>query len=268
MSGLRWYPPSLIDEAALVASVRGLPRFGSIRYSVSTDSTQLRALEVLHRLDSFGISFVTESQDMGRGRSGRRWSSPPCSGLLFSTILPSELHGASLPAVGFWASLAIADAVSNVCSVTLGLKWPNDLLADGKKCAGILSEGRSTGNATRVVLGVGLNVNRPEHVPAELATGATWLSDYTRSAIDRTALLAAILLTYEERFDALLAEPLQVIAAWARRAALEGKRVRMKAANGALLSEGTVRGISAEGALLVETASGLETITLGDVDVI
>src|SRR5437588_2796726 len=148
MSDLRWFPPSLIDEAALVSAIRGLPRFGSVRYSVGTDSTQLLALDVLHRLDALGISFVTESQDAGRGRAGRQWSSPAASGLLFSTILPVEMRAPSLPAVGFWSSLAVADAVSRVCGVTLALKWPNDLLLDGIKCAGILTEGRSTGATT------------------------------------------------------------------------------------------------------------------------
>src|SRR5690348_15359383 len=121
MSDLRWFPPSLIDEAALDAAIRQLPRFGRFHYSVGLDSTQARALEVLHRYDNLGISFVTESQELGRGRAGRRWISPPASGLLFSTILPAELPNASLCAVGFWAALAVSDAISNVCSVTANM---------------------------------------------------------------------------------------------------------------------------------------------------
>src|SRR5579859_4154633 len=118
MSDLRSFPPSLIDEDALESGIRDLPRFGIVRYSVGTDSTQSRAFDVLHDLDARGISFVTESQDVGRGRSSRRWASPIASGLLFSTILPAELSAASLPAVGFWASLVVAHAASDVCGIT------------------------------------------------------------------------------------------------------------------------------------------------------
>jgi BirA family biotin operon repressor/biotin-[acetyl-CoA-carboxylase] ligase len=267
MSGLRWFPPSLIDEAALDASIRVLPRFGSVRYSVGVDSTNARALDVLHRLDSLGISFVTESQDKGRGRAGRSWISPPAAGLYLSTILPAELRGASLGAVGFWAALAVEKSVSNVCPITLALKWPNDLLLGDRKCVGILSEGRSNGVVTRVVLGVGINVNRPEHVPYDISNSAAWLSDATGEAIDRTALLAAILKTYEERFDDLMSRPGEVIAAWRERAGLEGKHAKVKAPNGGLLHEGVIRDLTPEGALLLDTPGGMVTITLGDVDV-
>ena len=268
MSTLRWYPPTLIDETALRNVVRGLPRFGDVRYLVGTDSTQSRALEILHRLDALGISFVTESQDMGRGRSGRRWISPPAAGLLFSTILPAELRGASLPAVGFWAALAVADAVKSVCSVTLGYKWPNDLLLDGRKCAGLLSEGRTAGSSTRIVLGVGINVNRPEEVPDPLLDDAAWLSDSGLAAIDRTRLLAAILARYEASFDDLLERPVEVIATWAKHAALDGKRVTVRAVDGSLLQEGVVRGISPDGALLLRNDNGDAAVTLGDVSVL
>ena len=268
MSDLRWYPPTLIDEAALVSAIRDLPRFGSVRYSVGTDSTQLRALEVLHRLDVLGISFVTESQEVGRGRAGRRWSSPPAAGLLYSTILPVELSANALPAVGFWAALAVADAVASVCSVTLALKWPNDLLIDGGKCAGILSESRSTGATTRVVVGVGLNVNRAAHVPAEVGTGAAWLSDITGQAIDRTALLAAILRTYESTFDDLVTQPTDVTARWSKRAQLAGQRVSVRSADGSVMHTGAVLDVAPNGALVLETAQGVVSVLLGDVDVL
>src|SRR5579863_4771152 len=238
MSDLRWYPPELIDEAALVSGIRDLPRFGTVRYSVGTDSTQSRALDVLHGFDGLGISFVTESQDAGRGRGTHRWTAPPASGLLFSTVLPKELGSRSLPAVGFWASLAIADSVASVSGVTLALKWPNDLLLDGRKCGGILSEGRSTGQRTRVAVGVGLNVNRPEHVPAKLADSAAWLSDAAGRPIDRTALLAAILRNYELRFDALVDMPSSVVRTWRERASLAGSQVRVKTLDGAITHEG------------------------------
>ena len=238
MSDLRSFPPSLIDEDALESGIRDLPRFGIVRYSVGTDSTQSRALDVLHDLDARGISFVTESQDTGRGRATRRWTSPIASGLLFSTILPAELSAASLPAVGFWSSLAIAHATESVCSVTLDMKWPNDLMLHARKCAGILCEGRSEGATTRFVVGVGLNANRPSAVPDELASSAAWLSDAVGSAVDRTALLVAALRRYEESFDSLLTRPADVVADWTARSGLIGRTVSVKALDGSSLHEG------------------------------
>ena len=268
MSDLRSYPPSLVDEAALVSGIRDLPRFGVVRYSVGTDSTQSRAFDALHDLDARGISFVTESQDIGRGRSSRRWASPIASGLLFSTILPAELSAASLPAVGFWSSLAVAHAAASVCGVTLDMKWPNDLLLDGRKCCGILSEGRSEGANTCVVVGVGLNVNRPSSVPAEIASSAAWLSDATGEAIDRTELLAAILRDYETSFDVLLDAPAAIIAAWRSRSGLIGRDVTVKALDGSTLQAGEVVDVAVDGSLVLSTPTGRVAVMLGDVDVL
>src|SRR5215471_13498754 len=256
MSDLRSFPPSLIDEDALESGIRDLPRFGIVRYSVGTDSTQSRALDVLHDLDARGISFVTESQDVGRGRATRRWSSPIASGLLFSTILPADLSAASLPAVGFWSSLSIAHAVTSVCSVTLDMKWPNDLMLHARKCAGILCEGRSEGSITRVAVGVGLNVNRPSAVPDEIASTAAWLSDEVGFAIDRTAVLIETLRRYEESLDVLVTRPAEIIADWKARSGLIGRTVSVKALDGSTLHEGDILDIAADGSLVLQTSSG------------
>jgi BirA family biotin operon repressor/biotin-[acetyl-CoA-carboxylase] ligase len=268
MSDLRWYPPSLIDVAALESAIRDLPRFGSVRYSVGMDSTQLRALDVLQTLDALGISFVTESQHVGRGRAGRRWSSPPASGLLFSTILPVEVGALTLPAVGFWTSIIVCDAIAAVCDITVAMKWPNDLLLDDKKCAGILSEGRSAGSSTRVVIGVGVNVNRPQSIPADIEASAAWLSDTAGRPIDRTALLVAILRRYEATFDELLEKPEGIIRRWAARAAMNGKRVSVKGPDGSVLQTGVVLEMAPGGALVLQTDAGIVSVLLGDVDVL
>jgi BirA family biotin operon repressor/biotin-[acetyl-CoA-carboxylase] ligase len=268
MSDLRSFPPSLIDEDALESGICDLPRFGVVRYSVGTDSTQSRALDVLHDLDAGGISFVTESQDVGRGRATRRWTSPIASGLLFSTILPADLSAASLPAVGFWSSLAIVHAAMSVCSVTLDMKWPNDLMLHSRKCAGILCEGRSEGSITRVAVGVGLNVNRPSAMPDEIASSAAWLSDEVGFAVDRTALLVAALRRYEETFDCLLTRPAEVIADWKARSGLIGHAVSVKALDGSTLHEGDVLDIGSDGSLVLQTSRGPVSVMLGDVDVL
>jgi BirA family biotin operon repressor/biotin-[acetyl-CoA-carboxylase] ligase len=171
--------------------------------------------------------------------------------------------------VGFWASLAARSAIRSVCGLETALKWPNDLLLDARKCAGILCEAKSSGSASRVVVGIGINVNRPDGVPGDLDAVAAWLSDATLCDVNRSSLLTSLLAEYERSFDFLLREPASVIARWTEAAALEGKRVSVKAADGSALHEGEVLGVGSDGALLLRTASaGDVRVMLGDVSAI
>jgi len=215
--------------------------------------------------DALGTSFVTESQEEGRGRAGRRWYSPAGAGIYCTTILPAELENRALPAVGFWASLSAVSAVRIECGIELELKWPNDLTLGSLKCCGILSEGRAFGNANRVAVGVGLNVNRPETPPPEGLPETAWLSDAQRRALDRTRLLARMLEEYENSFDVLVREPASVIRAWADAARIEGRRLAISSPDGAVIAEGVARGLTSDGALRLETENGPQTVRLGDV---
>jgi BirA family biotin operon repressor/biotin-[acetyl-CoA-carboxylase] ligase len=186
-----------------------------------------------------------------------------------STILPAELRASALAAVGFWASLAIREACLDQRDIELDLKWPNDLLWHGRKCVGILSQSRSLGGAARVVVGAGINVNRPQSVPEPLSATAAWLSDATATELDRTTLLARLLTIYERDFDRLVGEPKRIIEDWANVAALSGKQVSVKAVDGSLLHQGVVIDVAPDGALVLRAESGAVTrVTLGDVDVL
>ncbi|MBV8263545.1 MAG: biotin--[acetyl-CoA-carboxylase] ligase [Candidatus Eremiobacteraeota bacterium] len=257
----------LLDVATLTSLVSALPRFGRFSYSLSVGSTNAQGLERLYHNDSLGISFVTESQTEGHGRAGRAWESPAGSGIYVSTILPAELRASALASVGFWASLAVRQACLESDGVTLELKWPNDLLWHDRKCVGILAQSRSAGGAARFVVGVGINVNRPHQVPDSIAATACWLSDAAARELDRTALLGRLLAIYEQTFDRLLDSPKDIIVQWSEIAALDGKRVAVKAVDGSLLHEGVIVEVSADGALRLRTASGeLVRVMLGDVD--
>lgn len=257
----------LLDLATLTSLVSALPRFGKFSYFASVDSTNTVAVERLYHNDGLGISFVTESQTKGRGRAGRSWESPAGAGIYVSTVLPAELPNRALPGVGFWASLAVREACLQETGVALGLKWPNDLLWSGRKCVGILAQGRSLAHNARVVVGVGINVNRPERVPDAIARSAVWLSEAGGREFDRTALLATLLSIYERDFDRLLTESEAVISDWARIADLGGKMVSVKALDGGVLHEGIVREVAPDGALVLHSARGVVKVTLGDVDV-
>ena len=124
------------------------------------------------------------------------------------------------------------------------------------------------GDRSRIVVGLGIDVNRPQVVPPELAAYAAWLSDSVGEAVDRTALLAAILRRYETTFDALADRPESIVAAWWERSALAGRRVRVSSTDGSVTHEGDVLSLGGDGSLRIRTASGDASITLGDVDVL
>jgi BirA family transcriptional regulator, biotin operon repressor / biotin---[acetyl-CoA-carboxylase] ligase len=256
----------LLDLATLTSLVSALPRFGKVSYYASVESTNAVAFDRLYTNDGLGISFVTESQTLGRGRAGRKWDSPARAGVYVSTILPAELPSQALPAVGFWASLAVREACLRETDIALDLKWPNDLLWKGRKCVGILSQSRWDGEAARVVIGVGINVNRPQSVSAEIAQSAVWLSEIGGRGFDRTKILTTLLSIYERDFDRLLLEPHNVIADWVLVANIKGKPVSVKAAGGTALEEGIVESIGPDGTIVLRTSAGLATITLGDVN--
>ena len=264
---LQTFVSAPVDADALTSLIAGLKRFGRMRYFMSIDSTNAQALAVIGDDGELGKSFLAEYQRRGRGRAGRTWLSPPGAGLLITTILPANLPNSVLPAVGFWAALAVAGAVEVICNVPLGFKWPNDVLLSTKKCGGILSEGKSYGGFSRVALGVGLNVNRPADFPLDMEATSAWLSDATGRVVDRTKLAAALLAEYERTFEPLLTEPTDIIRTWARQALLLGRRLIVKDLDGKPLHEGIGRGVADDGALLLETPQGIISVTLGDVAV-
>jgi BirA family biotin operon repressor/biotin-[acetyl-CoA-carboxylase] ligase len=177
-------------------------------------------------------------QTAGRGRQGRTWSASPGDALLFSLVVrpPAELAPLA-------AAVAVAEACEALVPAEAAIKWPNDVWLDGRKVAGILLEGRP--QEGWAVIGIGLNV-RTARFPPELERSATSLAQHGSAATVPDALRA--LLPALDHW--LTAGPVQTLAAWRARDALEGQHVRW--AHG----EGTAAGISDSGALLVRTEDG------------
>ena len=131
-------------------------------------------------------------------------NSPPDQGFTCPPSCRPNLPPGALPGVGFWASLAVREACLRETGVALDLKWPNDLLWDGRKCVGILSQGRSNGQASRVVVGVGINVNRPEQVaPRARARRCLVVGGWRLRNSTGPTILATLLSIYERDFDRL-----------------------------------------------------------------
>jgi BirA family biotin operon repressor/biotin-[acetyl-CoA-carboxylase] ligase len=183
---------SLAPEAVL-PRLRG--RLGrEYAYVESTPSTQL----LLEADAPEGAVAVAGEQTAGRGRLGRRWLAPAGTSLLCSVQLRPRVSSAQLPELTGVAALACADAIAAVTNLEPELKFPNDLLVDGRKVAGILAEAREG----RVVLGVGVNVNVADSdLPTEVDRPATSLLAETGRELDRAELLVELLERLEQRYD-------------------------------------------------------------------
>jgi BirA family biotin operon repressor/biotin-[acetyl-CoA-carboxylase] ligase len=184
--------------AAVTPLLRG--RFGRpYRYLERCESTQ-RELPV----DApEGAIAVAEEQTEGRGRLGRAWYAPAGTSLLVSVNLTPPVETARLPELTIVAGEAVAEAIANAAHVRPEVRFPNDLLIEGRKVAGILAEARDG----RVVLGIGINANIPEQeLPEAVDTAPTSLLVATGVPIVRARLLAEVLAELERGYDAWISE--------------------------------------------------------------
>jgi BirA family transcriptional regulator, biotin operon repressor / biotin---[acetyl-CoA-carboxylase] ligase len=164
------------------------------RYVESTPSTQL----LIPPDAPEGAIVVAGEQTEGRGRLGRRWLAPAGTSLLCSLQLRPAVPGERLPELTGVAARACTDAIAAVSGLEPALKFPNDVLLDGRKVAGVLAEAREG----RVVLGIGVNVNlAEEQLPQEVERPATSLLVETRRELDRAELLVELLERLERGYD-------------------------------------------------------------------
>jgi BirA family transcriptional regulator, biotin operon repressor / biotin---[acetyl-CoA-carboxylase] ligase len=215
-----------------------------------------------------GSVLVADHQTAGRGRQGRSWEAPLGSSLLVSILLRPDLAPDDLHLLTTAVGVAAAEAVDEELAVPVGLKWPNDLVGirtDGeeRKLGGILAEAVWDGDRLEaVVVGLGLNVEWPHLVPVELDGIAIALNHLTDEVVDRGDLLVSLLLRLEDILDDPLAAALP--ARWNHLTTTIDRDVRVELASGAVV-EGIALGITEHGRLLVETDTGIEQITAGDV---
>jgi BirA family biotin operon repressor/biotin-[acetyl-CoA-carboxylase] ligase len=201
-----------------------------------------------------GAVVTASAQTRGRGRLRRPWHSPPDESLYFSLVLRPALDPANLPPVTLAAGVAVAEAIAESGGAPR-LKWPNDLLLDGRKVAGILCETSSSGGRVEhLIVGIGVNLHA-RAFPDELSAIATSLALASGGEVDRgrfAALLCERLEGWLDRFFDAGAPP--IVDGWKRFADFFGRRVRVTAAGGAL--EGVAEELAPDGALLLRTDAG------------
>lgn len=257
-----------LTPAALQRHLRSAVFGHRIFYYPTITSTNARALELAASDEPEGGLVLAEEQTAGRGRRDRSWASTAYLGIYASLILRPAIPAPRSPLLTLMASVAVADALNEVCGLGPRIKWPNDVLVSGRKIAGVLGEVRGAEPEVReMVVGIGVNVNHSAaDFPAEFASGATSVRLETGSPADRAPILAAILEGFERRYARLLRDgPATLLGEWASFSTLPiGSPIAVDALSGRI--EGVLSGIDEEGALILRGAHGGEhRIAFGEI---
>jgi BirA family biotin operon repressor/biotin-[acetyl-CoA-carboxylase] ligase len=230
-------------------------------------STNTEAARQAQRGAPEGLCVVAREQTRGRGRAGRVWVSPADAGLYFSIVLrPDRLAVRAWPLITLMAALAVRDALNESCALETDIKWPNDIMAGGRKLCGILAETIETETGRAVVVGIGINLNE-RAFPPELKDIATSVSSLAGGAPDTEELLQSLVRAIKGHYEILQAAngEAATIRAWTSQSSYaQGRRVRV--ALDSETFEGWTRGLEPDGALRVETEQGeIRIIHAGDI---
>jgi BirA family biotin operon repressor/biotin-[acetyl-CoA-carboxylase] ligase len=260
--------PDLLLPEILGPLLRGTIFDAHVHHFYKIGSTNTAAMAAASQGAPEGTVFLAEEQTAGRGRGANSWESARSAGIYCSVVLRPALPPSDVLVMALAAGLAVRAAIEQVNPrVTPDLKWPNDVLIDGKKVCGILAEMNAEVTRVRyIVVGIGINVNHSSF-PKELQDEAISLRMVTGSESSRVELAAALLKSLDQEYR-LLAEPRGARQSILRRFAehstwVRGKQVRIEE-NGSRV-EGTTEGLDDRGFLQVRTAQGVQTILSGTV---
>lgn len=223
--------------------------------------------QLLRSLETPGVRVcLAEAQSSGRGRRGRGWVATPGHNILLSMCWHFDHGPAGLAGLSLAAGVAVLRALEEFGAGGLALKWPNDILCDGRKLAGLLIDVRGeTGGPSRVVLGLGLNVYLAQGDGARIDQPWTALRETLPAPVDRNRLAALLIAQLFEMFRVFEGQGFNAFRAeWERRHLFQGKAVELR--TGQESSLGTVVGVDAQGALRVRDAAGeIRSFHSGDV---
>ena len=262
---LRSVPDLLLPEV-LRPLLRGTIFDEHLHHFYKIGSTNTAAMAAAAEGAPEGSVFLAEEQTAGRGRGANSWQSQRSTGIYCSVVLRPALPPSEVLALSLAAGLAVRAAIGQVDSrVSADLKWPNDLLIDGKKVCGILAEMNAEATRVRyIVVGIGINVNQTSF-PKEL--GATSLRLVTGSEWSRVELVAALLKSLDREYRQLLEDSdarQSILRRFSENSSwVQGRNVRIEE-NGSGFS-GITEGLDERGFLQVRTAQGLQTVLSGTV---
>ena len=235
-----------LDPGWVLGLLAGSPIRWQVRFEPMCGSTQDLARRAVQDGVATGWVVATDFQQTGRGRRGAAWVAPPGDALLWSVVLRPSAE--VLPLAPLRAGIAVVEGVRQTAQVVADLKWPNDVLMDGLKLAGILVEHPPS---DAVIIGIGLNVNQERTALRGLP--ATSLRVLLGRRLEREPILASVLLALEDWFSPSRSTA-EVLDAWRTRSTMLGRRVLYHGPDGA--GEGIAEAILGDGSLQVRLPDG------------
>ncbi len=235
-------------------------------YAEEVDSTNGVLMNSEYGFNDNGSVLLAEKQLKGRGRQNRTWQSQKDLNLTFSILLTERsLFTSGFTLLVFGAANVVAASIENLYQLRTEVKWPNDVLVNGKKVAGILIESSSHGQKiVRAVVGVGLNVNQ-QAFHGQFQIEPTSLKNELNQNIAREILLAEILNIFEEMMGKYKTEPEQILKDWRMRCRMIGEKIDVN--DGKNSRHGIFDDVDENGTLLLRTEKGIEKINFGDVSI-
>lgn len=233
-------------------------------YDTSSTNNEAKRLAADDAVE--GTIVVSEAQTLGRGRLNRGWFSPPGGGVWVSVILRPPFPPPEAPKCTLMAAVATVEAIREASGLNCGIKWPNDILWQGRKLVGILTEMSAEMDAINfVVLGIGINVSLQESdFPEELRNIGASVSMGAEREVSRVEVLQKLLERLEYWYQVVKQEGFEpVLEAWRRESVTLGQPVRVLA--GEETYDGVAEELAEDGSLLVRTENGLRRVLAGDV---
>ena len=250
--------PGLLHAGLVHAYLSGRPRPPHVICLDSVDSTNSEAERQLAAGCPVPLVILARAQTQGRGRRGRAWHSAATGNLYTTFVFRPQLDPSRMQDFTLWMGLNICELIVNFCKINPGLKWPNDILIEGRKAGGMLTEARIDSDQIRdLVFGLGLNLNGLAcDLPPELQRTATSLADATGTPIDlnrfAAALIGRVLSAYGQFADGAHREKFTEL--WPRYDVLRGHPVTV--IQGTRRITGVATGIDNEGSLIVRLNTG------------
>ncbi len=232
------------------------------------DSTNDSAYALAEKGIAEGAVVIAEEQTKGKGRHGRKWESPPKSGVYMSCVIRPKMAPNEIAKITLLAAVAVAKAVRLFTGLEAMIKWPNDILVNGRKVCGILTEMKAEQDSIDfIILGIGVNINTPiACLPKGGSSLKEELSGYSKKGdLSRVGFVKKILESLEEELSLLRIKGFKpIIEEWRSLSALPGAKIKV------LLPDRTIEGeahdIDSDGSLMVRLDSGvIEKVSSGDV---
>ena len=237
----------------------------AIHHFESIGSTNDEAYDLALNGAAEGTLVIAEEQLKGRGRLGRSWASERSSGIYASLVLRPPLQPKEAPVLNLAAAVAVSQAIQQTTILVPDIKWPNDILVNGRKCCGILTEMNADHEKVLfVILGIGINVSQTRF-PPELLDRASSLELEAKREISRIDLVVAVLEHLESIYLGMLHEGRSwIVEQWNQHSSFAwGKKVSVECGNRRI--SGITNGLGEDGTLRVRMASGqIETVMSGD----